>query len=719
MLASVKIRLFAFLCVCAGFCASAADYTKNGSTATVEVKSLKDNTRALAALQEALADEDVTTVILTDTITFPNSPKQILLAADSYIGTDGKEKRKVIQVIEPFLPEDGRTTVTGDTVTNEEGEKETIRDQLASPQIIPGENNYKLFEILSYSTVTISNLTLMGGFTGPVDLGDADDNAIASTGGIDNYGTLIMYDSTITRTGTAILNRPNASTVLVGCNIVRNANWYGGGILNFARYESSGVYSNGGTVVMDGCSLTENESLGPGHGGGAAENQGLMCLNNCVVANNASTEIGGGINNCKGGDLYVMNCTFTGNITTSKDYGVTAGGAIGNAGKAGNVYIVNSIFANNGYDTGEYVNPSCLGRYDGATGEHLCTVINTVMGATAGMARLEAVNLSSKVDGLFSGYDTGGIVAAGSTNENGHCSDFSHPNVVQAGDEYALAPVMQNQLPGHYVYTLAVPTYFDYSDIIDGKSSPKIGMAFETNGVVTVLGPDVVMTTELVDKTFNGDSREGEKNVIGAVTVEPPTNPETPQGPGTFWVQLGDFTGGKVSGVTIYKDSYISNSAVTVHAVADSAYYLGGWEINSNKVENSSHKYIFTFRVVTNTVITPLFLPVKTEITGAKQRYPWNNLVDIDYMITEEDAVDYRLVFLAKFNEGGTERTVQLKSFVDNTDGRTPKTIGAEGNGHLRKSGRHRVTWDSAADGVELKGKEVRFRLMACEGTER
>ena len=88
-------------------------------------------------------------------------------------------------------------------------------------------------------------------------------------------------------------------------------------------------------------------------------------------------------------------------------------------------------------------------------------------------------------------------------------------------------------------------------------------------------------------------------------------------------------------------------------------------------------------------------------------------------MITEQDAVDYRLVFFAKFEEGGTNRTVQLKSFVDNIDGRTPKTLGAEGNGHLRKSGVHRVTWDSAADGIELKGKEVRFRLMACEGTER
>jgi hypothetical protein len=37
----------------------------------------------------------------------------------------------------------------------------------------------------------------------------------------------------------------------------------------------------------------------------------------------------------------------------------------------------------------------------------------------------------------------------------------------------------------------------------------------------------------------------------------------------------------------------------------------------------------------------------------------------------------------------------------------------------LRKSGPHRVTWDSAADGVKIKGTNLRLRLLACEGDER
>lgn len=389
-------------------------------------------------LVEKISDDSVSVVRLLNTIVLPDG---------AYLSATGVASggRKVIQVKEPFLPEDGKVTISDDT--------------LVSPSIIEGVNDYKLFEIAAGSTVVISNLTLMGGFTGSVAA-----NYNGSCGGIDNYGNLQLYDCDITRTGTALLNRPGATSVLVGCNIVRNANWFGGGVLSLGKETSGNLYENGGTVIMDRCSLTENQSIGSSHGGGAAENQGLMCLNNCVVANNSSTEIGGGINNCKGGTLYIMNSTFSGNVTTSKEYGVTAGGAIGNAGGAGYVYIVNSILANNGYDTGMYVNPVCIGRYEGSSDSHACTIVNTAIGATAGMDRINSTNSSSKVDGLFAGYTVEGIVAAGGGND-GYTSDFSHPGVIanpNGSDPFGFAPVMAQQEPGHYVFELAVPTYFDY-----------------------------------------------------------------------------------------------------------------------------------------------------------------------------------------------------------------------------------------------------------------
>ena len=643
----------------------------------------------LEDLQSALDNDDVSIVKVTKTLQLTNGT---YLCSSVRTATG---KRKVVQVMEPFLPESGKVTVSGDS--------------LVEPTIVQGENDYNLFTVPAGATVTISNLTLKGGFTGSVTAGYT-----GSTGGIDNYGSLQLIDTVITQTGTALLNRPGASSVLVDCNIVRNANWFGGGILNLGE-EENGSFKNGGTVILDRCSLTENESLGSSHGGGAAENQGLMCLNNCVVANNASTEIGGGINNCKGGTLYVMNSTFTGNVTTSKEYDVSAGGAIGNAGGAGHVYIVNSILANNGYDNGNYVSKSCLGRYDDSTDPHACKLVNTVIGATAGMDRIDATNSSAHVDGLFSGYAESGIVAAGGQH-NGYSSDFPHPNVIDKKDEYAYAPVMVQVDTNHYLCTLSVATYFDYSTVLSG-GKPSMAYALEDGKLVT-LGPDVAAANEkmLVDVTFDGGSRVP-ANAIGAVAVKWKTEEEKPSQPGIFEVRLGEFTGGRVSGVTIYGDSYISNSMVTVHAVADSAHYLDGWIINKNKVEDSEQQYVFTFSVYTNITITPVFAPVVTQVYGARQRYPWNNLVDIDYSVSEEDAVKYRLVFIATYEEGGVTNTIQLRSFVRNDDVSVPQRLGDRPD--LHRSGDHRVTWDSAADGVRLKGKKLSYRVLACEGDER
>ena len=104
MLASVKIRFIAFLCVCAGFCASAAeDYTVQNGVATVDVQSL-GNAKALAALQAALDNDNVVEVIVTDTIT---------LTSGTYLSaTDIDEGRKIVRVEKPFLPENGAVVLT-------------------------------------------------------------------------------------------------------------------------------------------------------------------------------------------------------------------------------------------------------------------------------------------------------------------------------------------------------------------------------------------------------------------------------------------------------------------------------------------------------------------------------------------------------------------------------------------------------------------------------
>ena len=655
-------------------------------------------------LTNLLARADIETIILKECITLEDGA----ILDGQTTGT----KNKTIQVEKPFLPEDGSVRIAG------------TGDQTYILKPAEGEySTYNLFKIEEGSKVTIKHVTLMGGFTGTRTVGDSP-----SVGGIDNYGYLDMEGVDMLRTGTALLNRPNARALLVDCNIVRNANWYGGGILNFSeRVGTSDEYINGGTLVMESCSLTENESLGPAHGGGAAENQGLMLLNNCVVANNASTEIGGGINNCKGGDLFVMNSTFTGNITTSEEYGTMAGGAIGNAGGASHVHIVNSILAYNGYDDGEAVVSSSLGRYSEAEEVH-STLQHSIYDAVSGLPQIDMTGTTKEYEGIFGGVQNSGIIAAGATGQDGVTSSFDHPLVSRTetdSNSWSLSPVMLSQPTNHYIFANSVTTYFEYKGLFDEPMH--IHMAFETNGVVVALGERVSVPPKdeldacKVTEGFDGASRT-ENNFIGASGVLVIEKEEEREDITLFVVKLGEFTGGRVSGVTIYNDSYRSNSVVTVHGIPDSAHYLDGWIINGEKVHDSEQQYIFSFTVNSDITITPIFTPVETKIIRVRQRYPWNNLVDIDYSVSEKDAVDYRLVFIASYTENGTNVTKQLKSFVKNSGKNEQGRFEEQRLGwkqDLRKAGEHRVTWDSAKDGVRLRGAPIALQLMACEGDER
>ena len=683
------------LCMAITVTASAAIETV--SETTVKVETLED-------LQTALQNPAIETIIVKKCIT--------LTDGTTLDGQTTGTKNKTIQVEKPFLPEDGSVRIAG------------TGDQTYILKPAEGEySTYNLFKIEANSKVTIKNVTLMGGFTGTRTVGDSP-----SVGGIDNYGYLDMEGVDMLRTGTALLNRPNARALLVDCNIVRNANWYGGGILNFSeRVGTSDEYINGGTLVMDSCSLTENESLGPAHGGGAAENQGLMLLNNCVVANNASTEIGGGINNCKGGDLFVMNSTFTGNVTTSEEYGTMAGGAIGNAGGASHVHIVNSILAYNGYDDGEAVVSSSLGRYSEAQEVH-STMQHSIYDAVSGLPQIDMTGTTKEYEGIFGNVQNSGIIAAGATGQDGVTSSFDHPLVSRTetdSDSWSLSPVMLSQQTNHYIFANSVTTYFSYDGIFE--ESWHIHMAYETNGVVVALGEKVSVPRDdelaacKVTEGFGGASR-AENNFIGASGVSVIEKEEEREDITLFVVKLGEFTGGRVSGVTVYNDSYRSNSVVTVHGIPDSAHYLDGWIINGEKIAGSEQQYIFSFTVTCDITITPIFTPVETKIIRVRQRYPWNNLVDIDYSVSEKDAVDYRLVFIASYTEDGTNATKQLKSFVKNSGKNEQGKFEEQRLGwkaDLRKAGEHRVTWDSAKDGVRLKGAPIYLQLMACEGDER
>lgn len=73
-----------------------------------------------------------------------------------------------------------------------------------------------------------------------------------------------------------------------------------------------------------------------------------------------------------------------------------------------------------------------------------------------------------------------------------------------------------------------------------------------------------------------------------------------------------------------------------------------------------------------------------------RQRYPWNGLVDIDYTITGADTEDTAIA--VKVTDGDTGKVYTPTNFLE-----VPPTV----------AGRHRITWDTEADGVNLISSNV------------
>ena len=104
--------------------------------------------------------------------------------------------------------------------------------------------------------------------------------------------------------------------------------------------------NNDGTIVLDGCTIS-NCHVNNSNGGGAIESTGKLYAVNTTFSGNYSGEIGGAINNYWG-SLYMTDCTFTDNYTT--DSHAYYGGAIGING-GDEVRLINCAFSGNKYGT--------------------------------------------------------------------------------------------------------------------------------------------------------------------------------------------------------------------------------------------------------------------------------------------------------------------------------------------------------------------------------
>ncbi len=162
----------------------------------------------------------------------------------------------------------------------------TIKGPGAANLAVSGDNSTTVFWVATAATVTISGLTIedgLGSFSVP-------HGPASNGGGIFNFGTLTVKDSTVTN-----------NTALDG---------FGGGIYN------------AGTLTVKYSSVSDNTA---GEAGGGIYNFLSATVTHSTLTNNVAGFAGGGIYNSGSADrttLSVANTTVTGNSST---YG-SAGG---------------------------------------------------------------------------------------------------------------------------------------------------------------------------------------------------------------------------------------------------------------------------------------------------------------------------------------------------------------------------------------------------------
>ena len=154
--------------------------------------------------------------------------------------------------------------------------------------------------------------------------------------------------------------------------------------------------NNSGTIVLDGCTIS-NCHVNNSNGGGAIESSGKLYAINTTFSGNYSGEIGGAINNSRG-SLYMIGCTFTNNYTTSSN--AFYGGAIGINGGT-EVRLINCSFSGNKYGTNTGTND--IGVYSkptnytiaGCTGAAIASNNGDITTNASGTATLDYSDLSN------------------------------------------------------------------------------------------------------------------------------------------------------------------------------------------------------------------------------------------------------------------------------------------------------------------------------------
>ena len=461
-----------------------------------------------------------------------------------------------------------------------------------------------VFMVWGGCDLTLRDIHIMGGGK----LKPESDNSTVNFA-ITNHGHLMLDNVTITRSNGAVFNGEAGYLYMNNCRLVRNCRYCAGGLFNY------------GFAVLNRTSLSENRSLSNGGGGGATENGHFMYLNNCVLCNNSSTEIGGAINNFNSKQevrLYMMNTTISGNFGSSGAYDYGGGIGLRAAANPGSFYGVNSIICNNYQnqisDGTETIRKSDITALDNdlkgndwmTNSMHYCVYDNVHMSGTQDVVWEIGENYGNKWhasenENLFNDYYSSVRVyqnAKITAGTIGGAELVSKDDGSLNADLARYAPIKKN---GDAIFgedgVEGVLTYFDASDWKNGV----VKMSYRTqNGKMTALGNLEAASESDIVTNFYERAYGRTIGIAGASgLLESEIEYHT--------VRLSEEPkNGTATGITLYGDSYADGTEVTVVAQPNFACSFIGWYAADGTTLISSSA-VYTFVVQNDVAMFPKF----------------------------------------------------------------------------------------------------------------
>ena len=180
---------------------------------------------------------------------------------------------------------------------------------------------------------------------------------------------------------------------------------------------------------------------------------------------------------------------------------------------------------------------------------------------------------------------------------------FTHgANVHENG--YLIAPIDPNGVAA----TAGTSTYFDYVFTRDGSGKVtglNVNMSFDKDGVNTKLGTHVGMSNTPTGHFINGDIRD-----TGTIGSSPKIGSEKTIY-NLFLDKNYEYTKGVVNGATVYGESHLAGTVITISAVGKTGYGLLRWEVTTEtggvSTKTNIEKNPYTFALNTNTTVKPIF----------------------------------------------------------------------------------------------------------------